>query len=175
VFKPEFAPVVVLDIVVLDIVVLDIVVLDIVVLGAVTPDVNGAEEAELAPPKATDWVDAVGLGVAIMLLGLRTLSCHISTILDRPWKRRRQRGYVPINHVNDTIRNQHIGRHDLRAVYKYASILNCDRHVATRDRFRMVLLSTVLYPTVPCTAWYSRMPVNCCADRVPADSLKSGV
>ena len=43
------------------------------VAAAGTPDVSGLSEALDAPEKATGWVDAVPLGAALVLLGLRTL------------------------------------------------------------------------------------------------------
>ena len=45
----------------------------IVIDGVGTPDVRGLSLAEVAPAKATDWVEAVGFGIAIVLFGLRTL------------------------------------------------------------------------------------------------------
>ena len=38
-----------------------------------TPEVKGRSEAEEAPLKTADWVEAVGMGVAIVMLGFRTL------------------------------------------------------------------------------------------------------
>lgn len=40
---------------------------------ATTPEVNGTAELLEAPLKAGDVAEAVGLGVAVLLLGLRTL------------------------------------------------------------------------------------------------------
>ena len=42
-------------------------------VGAVTPEVKGMLETEEAPAKATAVVVAVGLAVALVLAGLRTL------------------------------------------------------------------------------------------------------
>lgn len=44
-----------------------------VVEAAGIPEVNGTALPEEAPEKATDWVDAVGTGVAVDAAGLRTL------------------------------------------------------------------------------------------------------
>ena len=41
--------------------------------GVVIPDVKGTVVTEEAPENATDWVDWVGIGVAAVLFGLRTL------------------------------------------------------------------------------------------------------
>lgn len=44
-----------------------------VAVGVGTPEVYGTSVAVEAPEKAADWVDAVGLGIAIVMLGFRTL------------------------------------------------------------------------------------------------------
>jgi hypothetical protein len=45
-----------------------------VVVASGTPLVNGVPDAELAPLKAALWLVAVGCGIAVAFMGLRTWS-----------------------------------------------------------------------------------------------------
>lgn len=74
------------------------------VVGAVTPLVNGMLPAEEEPENAGAWVVAVALGVADVLLGLRTLSnvSQTDTLISEGNMN------ILINDMDDTIRNQQV-------------------------------------------------------------------
>jgi len=50
----------------------------IVMVGVGIPDVRGSLSTLEALAKATDCVDAVGLGIAVVMLGLRTLKGNVN-------------------------------------------------------------------------------------------------
>jgi len=77
-------------------------------VGVATPEVYGTSLAEEAPEKAADWEDAVGLGVAIVMLGFKTLSVDLAPMIGNSSKIN-----ILVNDMDDTVGHQDVGHDDL--------------------------------------------------------------
>ena len=90
-------------------------------VGVGIPEVSASMLALEAPAKATDWVEAAGLGAADVLLGFKTL--WIALVKCVAENERQGRGIL-VNDVYHTVCDQDVGCNDLSAVHEYVATVN---------------------------------------------------
>lgn len=92
----------------------------IIDVGVGTPEVRASMLALEAPAKATDCVEAAGLGAAEVLLGFRTLWAESA----KPVADNEMQEDELINDVYHTVSDQNIRCNDLGAVHEYIAAVN---------------------------------------------------
>ena len=96
----------------------------IVVVGVGTPEVKARLETIEAPVKAALCMVAVGLGMAIVLLGFSTLhGSSAGFLIDASGV------ILLVNHMHDAVGDKHVGSNDFGAVDEDITVLNLDGEV----------------------------------------------